>query len=244
MTEDIIVRAFDLAKAVEALVRHARNYFFAVMLAGYACPTCEGPVAMVGEGRCRCTACGDTFDPTEAFQQCPNCGGRPRLRICRYRCRRCGRDVRSRFLHDARVFDREYFRQRMAESRERKRERRERVRIMLAGTRSQTVEPGMADLESVPGLVEALNGLVGGNEPAPWAPLAAGFDLNRYQTHLEAHIGSMEISFDKIPSIENDVRLDRVWRFIAIIFMAHAGLLKVRQEGPEIILASRPEVTK
>ena len=159
---DIIALAFQLARAVEAYVERVRAFFHEVMLSGYACPVCGGALAMTAGSRCRCTSCGDAFDPTLAFQRCSACGGRPRLRISRYQCRGCGRDVLSRFVFDGVVFDREYFRQRMAESRQRKQERREEVRALLAETRSEALDAPAADLHAVPGLIEALNGLVGG----------------------------------------------------------------------------------
>lgn len=233
---DIIALAFDLARAVEAFVQRARRFFYDVMLSGHVCPRCGGRPAMIAESRCRCTACGHTFNPTVAFQRCSACGSKPKLRMTRYECRACGRDVPSRFVFDGLVFDSEYFRQRMAESRQRKQQRREEVRAMLAETRSEVLEVPAGDLQSVPGLVEALDGLVGGPEASALLPLAKGFDLKRYETHLQAHIGPIETCFDEIPPLEDDARRDRIWRFVAIVFMAHAGLIEVWQEGQEILV--------
>ena len=180
-----------------------------------------------------------TFDPTVAFQRCSSCGGSPRLRVCRYQCRRCGADVLSRFVFDGHPFDREYFRQRMAESRERKREQRERACEMVVKSRSEVVAPPAADLESVPGLADALDGLVGAPEMVAWLPLATGFDLSRYQTHLEAHIGPIEVYFDDLPPLDDNARLDRIWRFVAIIFLAHACLIEVWQDGSDVMVMQR-----
>jgi hypothetical protein len=67
----------------------------------------------------------------------------------------------SRFLFDGLVFDATYFRKKMAESRKRKQEQRERVRRLLAGTRSGAlVLPGM---DPSPDLLTALNQLAGGS---------------------------------------------------------------------------------
>lgn len=237
----IIDQAFDLAKAVEMFRTHARYYYYEVMLSGHACPRCAGRLSMIGESRCRCLSCNATLDPTTVFQRCSVCGGSPRLRVCRYQCRRCGADMLSRFVFDGHPFDREYFRQRMAESRERTREEQERTSAMVVESRSEVVAPPAADLESVPGLVEALDGLVGAPEIAAWLPLAKGFDLSRYQTHLEAHIGAIEVYFDDLPPLDGNARLDRIWRFIAIIFMAHAGLIEITREAGAIIVVRKDE---
>jgi len=128
--------AYEMAEAVEAFLQKARRFFYSVMLIGHRCPKCSGSLVMVSEGKCRCVSCGKEFDPTVAFQRCSECGGVPVLRVRRYQCRDCGSDIISKFLFDGHVFDPGYFRQRMAESRQRKQKQRERVRQMLAESRS------------------------------------------------------------------------------------------------------------
>ena len=231
---DIIAWAFRLVGAVERLTDRARQLYYAIMLMGHECPLCRGGLAMIGEGKCRCESCGHELDPTLAFQSCGACGDRLELRVRRYRCTQCGADVASRFLFDGLAFDAGYFRQKMTESRQRKRELRERVRKMLAESRSPHLDAMPADLSTIPGLVDALNGLtVGTNEATRWQP-GAGFDLKRYQSHVEAHISDFPISLDEIPSLTDDARKDLIWRFVAIIFMAHAGQVDVWQEGSTI----------
>ena len=233
---DIIGLAFKLAEAVSRLLAHARRFFYEVVLSSYACPRCGGKMAMLRDGRCRCMACGLDLDPTVAFQRCSACGGVPVLRISRYRCRACGADVQSRFLFDGLVFDAEYFRQKMAESRHRKCDKREQVRKMLAESRSGSVSPPPADLEAIPGLLDALNGLTVGVDVAAWLPPCKGFDLNRYQRHVQGYLSEVELGFDDIPPLDQDARLDRIWRFIAIIFLAHAGQVIIEQEGQRILV--------
>ena len=231
---DIVAWAFKLVGAVGRLADRTRQLYYAVMLLGHACPDCGGDLKMVREGLCRCRACGQELDPTVAFQLCGTCGGRLELCVRRYRCTDCGGDLASRFLFDGLAFDAEYFRQKMTESRHRRRELRERVRKMLAESRSPHLDVMPADLGAIPGLVDALNGLVTGtDETALWQP-SASFDLRRYQTHVEAYIHDFPIGLDKIPSLTEDARKDLIWRFVAIIFMAHAGLVDVWQEGSTI----------
>jgi rubredoxin len=235
----IIERAFGLAQAVAEFVARAREFFYEVVLSDRTCPRCGGSLTMEAEGRCRCRACGLAFDPAVAFQACPACGGKPELRVRRYECAGCGAEVVSRFLFESLAFDADYFRQRMAESRERRQEQRERVRTMLAQSRSGVLSPPAADLGAIPGLTDALNGLTAGIE-VPFAHLPRdGFDLKRYQCHIQAHIGAIASSFEEIPPLDGNARIDRIWRFIAIIFLAHAGIADVRQHGQTIMVKQR-----
>jgi len=216
------------------LADRTRQLYYAVMLLRHECPDCGGRLVMEGEGRCRCQECRDEFDPTVAFQVCGVCGGRLELRVRRYRCRNCGEDMASRFLFDGLAFDAGYFRQKMTESRQRRKELRERVQKMLAESRSAHLDSMPADLGVIPGLLDALNGLVmGSTEAVVWRP-SSGFNLKRYQSHVEAHIRDFPIGLDEIPLLTEDARKDLIWRFVATIFMAHAGLVDVRQEGSTI----------
>ena len=199
MSMDIVAMAMDLAGVVNRFVERARHVYYAVVLMGHECPECGGSLVMIGESRCRCTACGHVCDPTAAFQRCPDCGGTPRLRVRRYQCQNCGSDVASRFVFDGLVFDAEYFRQAVAESRQRQCERRDRLRHAALENRSAALEALPLDLGSVPGLVEALDSLTAGPEIAALAPLCQGFDLNRYEMHIQAHLGPFELYFDDIP---------------------------------------------
>ncbi len=133
---NIRVLALEIAEAVEAFMEKARRFFYSVMLFAYRCLKCNGSLTMASEGKCRCVSCGKEFDPTVAFQRCSECGGVPELRVRRYQCRNCGRDIQSRFLFHGLVFDADYFRQKMVESRQRRSEQRERVRQMLVESRS------------------------------------------------------------------------------------------------------------
>ena len=177
---NIRVMACELAEAVEAFRAKAHRFFYRVMLIGHRCPGCNGSLDIVSEGMCRCVACGKEFDPTVAFQRCPACGGVPALRIRRYQCTQCGGDIISRFLFDGLVFDADYFRAKMAESRHRKQEQRDRVRQMLAESRSGNLVLEHADLSGVPGLLEALNALTVDVNDDVAAECRGHFDLRLY----------------------------------------------------------------
>ena len=235
---DIIKQAFRLMEAVTGFAGRVRKFCYAVVLLGHSCPKCNGKLMMVGEGLCKCRSCNSEFDPTTAFQRCIVCGGRAELQLRRYRCKICSNDITSRFLFDGLVFDREYFRQKMAESRQQRKQQRERVRKMLADSRSGNLRLPVADLSAVPGLEEALNSLtVDLAELVPWVP-QKGFDLKRYQSHIQAHIQDFPISLEEIPPLEN-TRKDRIWRFIAVIFLAHTGIINIWQDGQKIMVIKR-----
>ena len=105
---------------------------------------------------------------------------------------------------------------------------------MLAESRSPGIELPCADLAAVPGLTQALESLVmGTSEAARWQP-EQGFDLRRYQSHMDAHIRDFPLALREMPALIENARKDLIWRFIAVIFMAHAGVLDVWQEGSTI----------
>jgi len=199
---DIIKYAVDMALAVECFIKKARCFFYVVMLTGYSCPKCGGALRMAKEGTCACDSCGSEFDPTIEFQRCSNCGGVPELRVRRYHCKECSGEVTSRFLFHGIVYDAEYFRQRMAESRQRKKEQRERVREILATCRSGDLTLEATDLGSVPGLADALNSLTCGTEEATRIVRESFFDLQRYQDHVTACLNSEPIELKEITKHE------------------------------------------
>ncbi len=171
-----------------------------------------------------------------SFQRCSACGGAPRLRVRRYQCRHCRGDITSKFLFDGTVFDADYFRQRMSESRRRKKQQTERVRQMLAESRSADLPLPPADLNSAPGLVDALNGLTLGLDTTLPTEPHDQFDLKRYETHIEAYIRHFPVNLLDIPPLGEDARKDLIWRFIAIIFLAHTGIVDIWQDEQDIMV--------
>jgi len=236
---NIIELAFGMSAAVGRYAQRVRGFFYQVMLSGHFCSKCQGAIEMLEEGRARCTVCHSTLDPTLAFQRCSDCGGPPRLRIRRYVCRDCSQDIRSQFLFDGLVFDAEYFRQKMAEHRERRKQLRERVSAMLADTRSGAIAVEPIEGGEDAGLFAALGAMTLDAFSAAIPQLRDGFDLARYQTHIQAHLQTIPINLNQIPPLSENTRLDRVWRFVAVIFLTHAGLIDVRQEGDMILVMQR-----
>ncbi|MFC1603706.1 hypothetical protein ACFL5F_01640 [Planctomycetota bacterium] len=228
--------AFDMGKAVEVFMNKAKKFFYSVMLFSHRCPECTGILVMYTEGKCRCVSCEKELDPTVAFQRCSECGGVPVLRVRRYECKNCGSDIQSKFLFDGLAFDADYFRNKMIESRQRKAEQRERVRQMLVESRSTDLPLGAVDLAAVPGLLDALNSLTAGLDNSFAIESRDEFDLKRYETHIQAHIQNLPISLLDIPPLSENLKKDLIWRFIAVIFLAHSGIIDVWQQGHNIMV--------
>ncbi len=231
---NIIERAFTLTGAVARFRVKVRKFFYKVMLMSHCCPKCDGALSMQDEGLCLCDSCGYGFDPTIAFQRCSQCDGIPILRVRSYSCKGCGADVTSKYLFDGLVFDREYFAQKMQEARQRKEQQRRRGQALRADNHSGPLTLAAADLNSVPGLVEALNRLTRDIEEPVAEEFKNRFDLNRYQDHVNEHIEEEPIELRDIPPLIDDPRIDLIWRFVATVFLEHYGRVDTRQTGQTI----------
>ena len=215
----------------------ARRFYYLVMLFGHRCPKCNSALTMVAEGMCKCNSCDHEFDPTFAFQKFSKCGDIPVLRVRRYYCKGCSSEVASKFLFDTLPFEREYFKAKMAESRRRKKDQLERVRKMLADSRSADLPLQAVDLNDMPGLVEALNSLTAGLVDTGFAVQTHDeFDLGRYERHIQAHIEDFPVNLLDIPPLVENARKDVIWRFIAVIFLAHTGIVDIWQEDNDIMV--------
>jgi hypothetical protein len=124
----------------------------------------------------------------------------------------------------------------MAESRQRKKQQRQRVQQMLTECRSEPLSLEASDLNSVPSLVDALNSLTAGIEVPIPAELKGKFDLNRYQRHIESYLDAEPTDLRQIPPLIENLRLDLIWRFIAAVFLDHAGLISIYQQGRNILV--------
>jgi len=241
---NIIKLAFEMATAVQNFFGKARRFYYLVMLFGHRCPKCNRALTMVAEGMCRCNSCEFEFDPTVEFQRCSKCSGTPVRRVRRYYCKDCNSEVISKFLFDTLPFEREYFKARMAESRRRKKDQTERVRKMLAESRSADLPLQIADLSDMPGLEEALNSLTAGMDRELTVQTRNEFDLGRYESHIQAHIGDYPVNLLDIPPLSEDARKDVIWRFIAVIFLAHTGIIDIWQDGRDIMVTKHETDTE
>ncbi len=152
------------------------------------------------------------------------------------------------------MYDRAYFRQKMAESRkhQQKQHRREGESRAIRAIDATSVEwaPPAIALDTVPGLSDVLDSLTNDAQQGmhAWLNMAQnlhGFDLGHYESHIEAHMQPFETCFEDIPVLLADrPRLDRIWRFIAVIFLAHNGRLSIYQENNEIWVRSHNEINR
>ncbi len=107
---------------------------------------------------------------------------------------------------------------------------------MLAESRSGNLALEHADLSGVPGLLEALNALTAGLNDDVAAECRGQFDLRLYESHVQAHLRDYPVDLAGMLPLGEDLRKDLIWRFIAIIFLAHAGVVDIWQEGQEIMV--------
>jgi len=192
---------------------------------------------MTGQSKCACT-CGYGFDPTIAFQQSLCCGARLVRKTFHYACSKCSKTVPSRFIFDEKLFDAPYFREMMRESRDRAKRKREEIRQLLAESRSDALQlMGEPNLDSIPGLIQDLDDFIreGAIEPCR-CPFDAqpDFCMNDYHDHIIANTGWGTMLFSDIAPLIDDHRLDRVWRFITLIFMQNDREVELTQEGTDI----------
>lgn len=241
---ELLEMVSDLSDRIAVFSGKVRAFFYVVVLSGYSCLVCGGELDMIREGLCRCQGCRRQFDPTTEFQACPHCEGRLALRIRRYQCTRCAKDVASGFLFDGRAFDAQYFRQKMAECRERGRQRRQHRRWECTMPHSEGIRPEAIDLSSVSGLLDALNNLTGQASPEFVQEVRSRFDLERYERHVLSHVGSDPVALEDIPPIGPPGRIERIWAFIAVIFLSHMGEVLVQQEGESIMVTKNETYRK
>ena len=230
----LLDRLAHIEQAIQRLIEATRMFFYELALAGEVCPWCEGQLVMIREGRCRCQGCDRRFDPTLKLQRCPACEGQLALRIRRYACRRCGQDVSSRFLFHRKIFDAAYFRDKMAESRQRCRQQRIESGQKQAAQRSIPIVTEPADLEHCPDLIETLNNLIGHAQVADYMPAPETFDLASYETWLLSQLQQGPKRIERLLSSDTPSRHELVRLFIAAIFLWHRGRIQIRQAGRTI----------
>ena len=238
-TNPLLVALARVEKKIERFKAEARDFYLKVMLSAHACEQCGGGLEMIGRSLCACRVCAAQADPTTAFQRSLCCGAELVRKRIRYVCSGCGRITPSRFLFNERLFDEEYFREMMRSSRERARRKKEALRQEVLENRSEHLildqEP---DLEAIPGLAEALNAFLNSSSLDLEAveELTKSFDLGAYRRHILECLGWSATPFAAIPQLQGHVRLDRVFRFVTLVFMDQAGEVDLDQEQGELLV--------
>jgi hypothetical protein len=235
----LIRRIFGVIGRVKSFKEQARQFYFEVILSSYSCPVCGGPLQMTGTSECTCS-CGKILDPTLSFQKSSCCNAKLTRKTFHYICSCCHKTVPSRFLFDERIFDKAYFQEMMRESRERTKKKREMVKQLLADSRSGVLDiTETPNLESVPGLVEDLNGFIGA-EPTDMVQVVfdekPDFKMDDYRTHINSILGWDCILFSEIAALIDDIRNDKIWRFITLVYMQHDREVKLTQHENDILV--------
>lgn len=187
-----------------------------------------------------CMACRQTFDPTETFQRSRCCAARLQFRRRHYACSKCKAPQRSVFLFDEQLFNADYFRERVAESRKRQQQAETELREMLLASR--TPELAITELpgrDSIQDLDAALDQLLGTPRQGDSdGPVEGEFQLDTYRQWIRPCIQGCLVWFDAIPAIAPDPRMDRVRRFTALVFMEHDREVLLEQRGEGILVRS------
>jgi len=232
---DGIVR---IQNRVLAYTGHARAFYFELLMAIYLCPSCGGRMRIASPGRWTCE-CGATLDPTITFQRSHCCDGRLVFRRTHYACTHCGRAVRSAFLFDERMIDARYFREKMSECRERKRRRREDLRLLLAASRSDAlVLTEGPDAHRLHDLIVALDEFVCPvqTRERQALPEDAAYRMEDYRRVILSCVAGAKIRFDAFPAVAENDRIDRIRRFITLVFMEQFREVRLDQHGEEILV--------
>jgi hypothetical protein len=235
----LIRRIFGVIGRVKSFKEQARQFYFEVILSSYSCPLCGGSLQMTGTSECSCS-CGKILDPTLTFQKSSCCGAKLVRRTFHYACSGCYKTVPSRFLFDEKIFDKQYFREMMRDSRERSKNKKARLKRLLADSRSEVLDLTQTpDLSSVPGLVEDLNAFIQA-EPDETNPSVfeqkPRFSMDDYRNHINAILNWDGISFSEIVPLIDDIRVDRIWRFITLVYMQQDHEVNLSQQGQDILV--------
>ena len=225
--EYIYKKATELKEKVQRLLTQ-------ILLSKHNCHQCDGRLKLIGDRLAECINCHIRFDPTLEFQKCLICGEKLVKKTQYYYCPECQTPQRSIFSLDNWFYFPEYFTEKMRESRKAKKVRIEALKQLLASTKSPTYIPHQMDLKLIEGLYKSLNEFINNNTSNLFInsqeTSKIRFDLTLYRRHiLDVLPSDCVIHFDGISSIIDDTRLDRIFRFIALIYMWHYGEIILTQ---------------
>ena len=230
---------FRVIDRIVVFRKQVRGFYFEVILSIHRCPACGGRLHMTGQSECSCS-CGKILDPTLTFQKSNCCDAGLVRKTFHYACSRCHKIVPSRFLFDERIFDKAYFREMMQESRKMAKKKRVEIRRLLAESRSGTLtltkDP---QLESIPSFFQDLNDFIqtGSAEMAQLSNnIKPEFRIKDYRKHIQSILSWDAVLFSDITPLNEDCRMDKIWRFITLIFMENDHEVELTQYGSNILV--------
>lgn len=229
-----------LNKAIEILKEKVKRFYYQLVLSDYKCPECSGKLKMVDDSKCVCISCKYEFDPTLIFQRCPECNRDLTKKTYHYYCKNCKSQVYSKFCFEEKAFNSEYFADMMRKSREKKYIQKQNIQKLLIKSRSDVYYPQeKVKLDEINGLTEKLDLFIG--SPIPEGLIrfylkSKEFDMGKYKTHILSSFEGCELFFDEIPSLIDNMRRDKIFRFITLIFMAHDKEVVLNQYNNRILV--------
>ena len=234
----LLVGLIGVLDNVKSLKKRVKAWYFQVVLSPFCCLECNHRLKMVGPSQAECSL-GHVVDPTVAFQVSECCGSRLVRRVCHYTCSGCGGVVASRFLYDERIYDASYFVERSRQSRERQKQKIEEMRKLLAGTRSDELSlSDISELSGVPGLVGDLNQFISANEQVGPDNVRGEdfFYIRAYWERILSFVAGGEVLFSTIPPLSDDIRVDRIRRFLTLVHLWHEREVRLTQYGNDILV--------
>lgn len=110
---------------------------------------------------------------------------------------------------------------------------------MLVGTRSNSLVMEVFPKTDVIGdIVQALDAAVQTDATAELQDFLAPeeFCMETYRLHIRERLGGCMARFSSFPPIANDARLDKIRRFVTLIFMEHMGEVCLENRDNEIVV--------
>jgi len=235
----LIRRMNRVQNYVNAYSQNTRTFYFDVILSTVKCPRCGGRLKMTGQSQCRCQ-CGLILDPTIEFQLSPCCNSSLIHKTFHYACLVCGKTVASRFIFNERIFDKEYFKEMMQSCRERKKQKLEKMKKLLAGSRSDPLELiDPPELNELPGLSEDLNAFLASETESGHEleiNISDSFKMEFYRKHILSQLNWDPVGFSKISPLTDNRNKDRARRFVTLIFMQNENEVKIEQQNTDLLI--------
>jgi len=224
---------------IKVFKEQVRDFYYDVILSAYPCPKCGDRLKMIGQSKCSCS-CGNVLDPTIAFQKSSCCNACLVRKTFHYACSKCNKTVPSWFLFDEKLFDNVYFQEMMQESRKRAKSKKEEIRKLLAESRSGRLSfMEGPDLGSVPGLLDDLNDFVRGSPDQIchlFMPINSPFNMDNYRKHILSGLGWDSLLFSRMDPLIENRRLDKIYRFVTLIFMQNDREVELTQHGHDLLV--------
>ena len=131
----------------------------------------------------------------------------------------------------------------MRECRDRKRKKREEIRLLLARSRSEPLPLlDNPELDAIPGLFEDLDNFIENTayEPGQFILYSDNlFDMDKYRQHILSVLTWDTMLFSEIDPLIDDIRDDRTYRFITLVFMDHDREIELNQFGNDLSIQRR-----